>query len=87
MAYKIMNNKVILEPDYLPKSISLKQRPFRRCNMSTIGTEFHLFEPSSRLQVTENTFFYSTPKLWNLNVTDSQAKAPSVDSFKKRLEK
>ena len=55
--------------------------------MSTIGTEFHLFEPSSRLQVTEKTFFYSTPKLWNQNVTDSQAKAPSVDSFKKRLEK
>ena len=26
-------------------------------------------------------------KLWNQNITDSQAKAPSVDSFKKRLEK
>ena len=87
MAYKILNNKVILGPDYLPRTILQTQRPYRNCNMSTVGSEYHLVEPSSRLQVTKPTFFFDTPKLWNQRITKVQAQAPSVDSFKNQLDK
>jgi len=87
MAYKIINNKIILGPEYLPKSTTQKQRPQRTCNMTKVGAENHLIEPKARLQVTESTFFYNTPKLWNETITEIQAKAPSVDSFKKHFEK
>ena len=87
MAYKILNNKIILGPNFLPKSITQKHRPYRKCNMTTVGSENHLVEPSSELHVTKSTFFYATPKLWNHLVTETQAKAPSIDSFKKHFEK
>ena len=87
MAYKIINNKIILGPEYLPKSSTQKQRPHRTCNMSKVGAKNHLIEPKARLQVIEKTFFYSTPKLWNETISETQAKTPSVDSFKKHFEK
>jgi len=65
MAYKILNSKVILGPEYLPKTNMQKKGPMRSCNSSTVGSNNHLVELSSRLQVTSNTFFYATPKLWN----------------------
>ena len=87
MAYKIINNKIILGPEYLPKSSTQNQRPSRTCNMSKVGAENQLVEPKARLQITQSTFFYDTPKLWNRTITETQAKAPSVDSFKKHFEK
>ena len=87
MAYKIINNKIILGPEYLPKTIEQTKRPSRKCNMSTVVPEYHLVEPISQLKVSKSTFFYATPKLWNDNVSQKHAKAPSVDSFKKYFEK
>ena len=80
MAYKIINNEVILESNMLPKvSISNKQR---QCNAPNIGIENQLIEPKPKLQITEKTFFLSVPKIWNQRVTKSQAKAPSVEAFR-----
>ena len=84
MAYKIINGYVILEPSMLPK-INL-QRP-RQCNEAKVGTINQLKEPQLRLDVVKSTFFFSTPKLWNMNVTPSQAKAPSMEAFKGHFEK
>ena len=81
MAYKILNGQVILEPSMLPKNNS--KQPTRKCNEVRVGTENQLLEPPSRLDVTGHTFFYSTPKLWNNNVTPKQANAPSIDSFRR----
>ena len=55
----------------------------RKCNEVRVGTENQLLEPPSRLDVTGHTFFYTTPKLWNNNVTPKQANAPSIDSFRR----
>ena len=77
MAYKILNNKVILTPDYLPKN---------RTDHSTrkpIDKEYLLEEKHSRLDVAQKTFFYSVPVLWNNTVTANQAKSKNVDIFKK----
>ena len=46
MAYKILNKKVILEPDLLPKTNSQKKTPLRNCNMTKVGYDNHLFEPN-----------------------------------------
>ena len=85
MAFKILNNHVILEPTLLPKIY--KQRPDRNCKGFTITNQNHLSEPYARLDVVKSTFFYATPNLWNLNVTPKQAKAPSVDAFKTHFKK
>ena len=85
MAYKILNEKVILEPNMLPKFQS--QRLRRQCNESRVGAQNQLFEPQPRLDVTASTFFYSIPKIWNNSVTPKQANAPSVDAFKTHFKK
>ena len=85
MAYKIINGKVILDSDLLPRIFN--QRPMRQCNFANVGNEYQLKEPCARLQVTKNTFFYSVPKLWNQLVTPAQAKAPSTEAFKAHMTK
>ena len=81
MAYKILNNQVILESDLLPRSQSTQ--PMRQCNV----LKNQLFEPPSRLDVIGDTFFYATPKLWNNNITIEQANAPSIDAFRRHFKK
>ena len=83
MAYKILNGHVILGPDMLPKYISKRNQ--RECNAPNIGFGNLLIEPSAKLQITEKTFFYSIPKIWNQSITASQANAPSVDAFKQHF--
>ena len=85
MAYKIINGKVILDSNLLPRVFS--QRPMRQCNFAKVGNEYQLKEPSPRLQVTKNTFFYSVPEMWNHLVTPAQAKAPSIEAFKAHMSK
>ena len=85
MVYKILNGHVILESEMLPKFNNV--RPIRECNAPTVGHEYHLKEPPEGLQTTQNTFFFSIPKIWNQKVTEEQARAPSVDAFKTRLSK
>ena len=85
MVYKILNGHVILESDMLPKFQNYG--PKRKCNSPTVGQEYQLKEPQSRLQVTGSTFFYEMPKKWNELVTNEQAKAPSVDAFKRHMTK
>ena len=80
MAYKILNNHVIIPPEALPKVNH--SRPIRKCNEPSVGKQHVLAEPLSRLKYTRKTFFYHVPKLWNDNVSPEQANAPSVDSFK-----
>ena len=77
MAYKILNNQVILMPEYLPKNTI--NRPTRK----PIDKEYLLEEKHSRIDQTQKTFFYSVPTLWNNTVTAKQAKAKNVDIFKK----
>ena len=77
MAYKILTNKVILTPDYLPKNETT--HPTRK----PIGKEYLLEEKHSRLDQAQKTFFFSVPALWNNSITDKQAKSKNVDSFKK----
>ena len=84
MAYKIINGKVILEPNSLPKS-TIKQ-PSRKCKGIKFP-EFQLIEPFSQLDNVTSTFFYSTPKIWNKTVTESLAKSPSIEAFKNNLKK
>ena len=85
MAYKIINGLVILEPEMLPKLNF--QRPLRQCNTAKVGPENQLVEPMSRLQITDSTFFFSIPKLWNNRITPSQAKAANIEKFKKEFQK
>ena len=85
MAYKILNDKLILEPNMLPKTHF--QRPMRQCNGVNVGQANQLVEPKARLDVTASTFFYETPKLWNELVTPKQANAPSVEAFKRHFKK
>ena len=73
MAYKILNGKVILDSEMLPKFN--QQRPMRKCNTAKVGTENRLEEPHSIIKNTESTFFYLVPKLWNNMVTPSQARS------------
>ena len=85
MAYRILHNEVILEPSHLPKKKS--QRPQRHCTQVLVGSENELEEPFCRLQTTKNTFFFSTPALWNRMVTPTQAAAPSLEAFKGHFRK
>ena len=75
MAYKILNGHVILEPDMLPK---FRHSKMRSCNSAPVGYQNQLIEPQATLHVTESTFFYSIPEIWNQRVTEQQAKSPSV---------
>jgi hypothetical protein len=85
MAYKILNNKLIIPPSSLPRVTS--NRLTRSCNEANVGRQNQLFEPQSRLITTGKTFFYCAPKLWNQLVTPSQANAPSVEAFKHHFTK
>ena len=73
MAYKIINNLVILPPTLLPKVTP--RRPTRKCQEATVGTEQLLVEPISRLDIT-------VPRLWNSMVTPPESNAPSVEAFR-----
>ena len=83
MAYKILNGQVILSPDTLPKN----SKQSRTRNHVKVGKENQLLEPLSTLVAPGKTFFYSVQKLWNDNVTPSQAKATSIDAFKNNFDK
>ena len=83
MVYKIITNRVILEPSSLPKSSN--NRTTRQCNEAKVGPANKLIEQHSRLDVTGKTFFYSAPKLWNQQVTATQANATSFDAFKQHF--
>ena len=85
MAYNILNNNVILESTLLPKVIL--QRPERNCKNITVGRLNQLAEPQARLDVVKTTFFYSTPTLWNHNITPQQAKSVNVETFKRNFSK
>ena len=76
MAFKIINNLVIINPNTLPKKT--QQRPSRRCNETLVGNKHQLIEPDSRLDVTKNSFFLKV----NKTITSKQAEAPNVESFK-----
>ena len=69
MAYKIINNAVILDPNMLPKFTDNHKQ--RQCNAPNVGKENQLIEPRPTLQTTSKTFFYSIPKIWNQRVTPS----------------
>ena len=84
MAYKILNGNVILEPEMLPK---FRHSKMRICNSAPVGYQNQLIEPQATLHVTESTFFYSIPEIWNQRVTEKQAKSPSVDAFKAYFDK
>ena len=81
MAYKILNKQVILESELLPKNNISHET--RKNNYQ----ENLLKERFSRLDSTQKTFFYAVPKLWNKYISPTQAKAPTVDSFKKYFER
>ena len=83
MVYKIVNEKVILPPELLPRVAST--RPPRKCAEPLVGVSNQLVEPLSRTEIVGKTFFFSAPKLWNDYVTSSQANAPSVDAFKEQI--
>ena len=83
MAYKVLKGHVILDADLLPKKNY--NRPIRECNNVKVGPKHELTEPYPRLDVAGSTFLYATPKLWNDNVSPSQANAPSINSFKRHL--
>ena len=83
MAYKILNNKVIISPSTLPKENNV--RLSRKCNEPTVGRKWQLTEPHSNILASGNTFFYLAPKLWNENVTPEQAESPSADAFKSKF--
>ena len=80
MAYKIINNLVIIDPDTFPRKIST--RPTRKCNEPLVGHYHQLEEPESRLLTTMSTFFHKVPSLWNQRVTPEQAGARNVEAFK-----
>ena len=82
MAYKILNGNLILEPSMIPKMNF--QRPSRECK---VGARNQLMEFNSRLEMTETTFFYATPKMWNQSISPSQANSPSVEAFKRYFKK
>ena len=83
MVYKIVNEKVILPPELLPRVSST--RPSRKCAEQLVGVENQLMVPLPRTEIVGKTFFFSAPKLWNDYVTSSQASAPSVDAFKRQI--
>ena len=83
MAFKILNNHVILEPDLLPKI--LNPQPERVCKGVKVGNTNQLVEPRAKLDTTSATFFYSIPKLWNNQISSTQANSPSVDAFQSKF--
>ena len=85
MAYKIINSVVILEPNILPKAEF--KRPDRIGYGKKIESKYQLKEPHSRLDITNSTFFYETPRLWNTMITSSQAISPSAEAFKSHFSK
>ena len=85
MAFKILNNLTILEPNMLPKITN--ERPERNCKGVTVGIKNQLLERQARLDVCSSTFFYATPKIWNYNITPKQASSKSVDTFKSYFKK
>ena len=55
----------------------------RECNSVKVGKENHLEEIISDLKISGYTFSLSVPKIWNETISEKQAKAPSVDAFKR----
>ena len=85
MVYKIINDKVILESEMLPK-FSAKQ-PIRPCNEAKVGFKNQLAVPPNRIDITGHTFFYNAPRVWNNTISENQANAPSIDAFKNHFKK
>ena len=77
MAYKILNDKVILEPDCLPKKEGIHK--IRKRN------DHHLKIPFSKIDEAKKTFFYDVPQLWNSLISEKQARALNTDAFKRKL--
>ena len=75
MAYKILNNKVILEPELLPKKEFVHNT--RKENNGQLEVPF------SKIDNAKKTFFYNVPILWNTLITEDQSNAPSVEAFKR----
>ena len=75
MVYKILNGHVIIYSESLP-SYATNNRSSRRCTEPQVGDSNRLQEPLSRKNNTGKTFFYSSPKLWNEIVPETQANAP-----------
>ena len=75
MAYKILNENSILEPESLPKKESIRK----------IRNDHHLKIPFSKVDMAKKTFFFDVPLLWNSHVSAKQAKAPSIEAFKRSL--
>ena len=85
MAYKIIKGHVILDHEMMPKYEY--QHLSRKCNETKVGQQNQLAEPPYTIEVAQKTFFFSTPKLWNNNVSALQANAPSVEAFKQHFKK
>ena len=77
MAYKIINENVILEPKYLPKKECVRK--------IRSDTNHHLKVPFSKVDSARKTFFFDVPQLWNSQISVKQAKAPSTEAFKRSL--
>ena len=80
MAFKILNDFVILDKDSLPKKHHF--RPSRKCSDVLPGPDYQLEEPFARIKTVQNTFYFDVPKLWNITVTQKQASSSTIDSFK-----
>ena len=85
MAYKIIKGHVILDPNMLPMTQS--KQPDRKCKGKILQSQYQLEEPLSKVEMSGKTFFYAVPSLWNSNITDSQAKALSLEAFKQQFKK
>ena len=79
MAYKIIKGHVILDHEMMPKYEY--QHLSRKCNETKVRYQNQLAEPPCTIEVAQKTFFFSTPKLWNNNVSALQANAPSVEAI------
>ena len=85
MAFKILNNHIILEPNMLTKRHN--QHPERNCKGIKVGVQNQLLEKQAKLDIIQHTFFYATPHLWNNNVTPKQATSTSVETFQRYFKK
>ena len=61
MAYKILNDHVIIPPESLPRNC--QNRPSRQCTRTNVGNKNKLIEKYARLDTTRKTFFFDIPKM------------------------
>ena len=70
MAYKILNDHVIIPPESLPRNC--QNRSSRQCTRTNVGNKNKLIEKYARLDTTRKTFFFDIPKMQNERVSPSQ---------------